>query len=89
MIERPTYMHQIQPFIGKNIIKVLVGARRSGKSTLLKLIGLRMRAEGVPKQSMLHINFESGTYSSITDAEGLIRYVNERMAGITGTVRLF
>ncbi|OZG57245.1 ATPase [Bifidobacterium myosotis] len=89
MIERPTYMHQIQPFIGKNIIKVLVGARRSGKSTLLKLIGLRMSAEGVPKQSMLHINFESGTYSSITDAEGLIRYVNERMAGITGTVRLF
>ena len=35
MIDRPAYLKQILPFVGKNIIKILVGVRRSGKSTLL------------------------------------------------------
>lgn len=89
MIDRPTYMDQIHPFIGKNVIKVLVGARRSGKSTLLTLIRKQLAAEGVAEQSILHINFESCEFSSIANADDLTRYVSERMNGIDGTVRLF
>ena len=69
MIDRPTYMDQIHPFIGKNVIKVLVGARRSGKSTLLTLIRKQLAAEGVAEQSILHINFESCEFSSIANAD--------------------
>lgn len=38
MIPRESYFKQIDPFIGKNIIKVLVGVRRCGKSTLLEML---------------------------------------------------
>ena len=36
MIKRESYMKQIRPFIGQNIVKVLTGIRRCGKSTLLR-----------------------------------------------------
>lgn len=89
MIDRPIYMDQIRPFMGKNIIKVLVGARRSGKSTLLKLIRERLLADGVPEKSMLHLNFESSATADITNDDDLVQYVRERMNGSKGPIRLF
>ena len=89
MIDRPMYMDQIRPFVGKNVIKVLVGARRSGKSTLLKLIRKQLSAEGVAERSMLHINVESGEFSGIANADDLTQYVSERMNVVEGKVRLF
>ena len=62
MIDRPLYMNRIRPFIGKNIIKVLIGARRSGKSTLLELIRRQLLNAGVPENAMLHLNFESSSH---------------------------
>lgn len=79
MIDRPVYMKQIIPFIGKNIIKILVGVRRSGKSTLLAQIRDRLLSEGVPESSMLFINFESAHFSDIIDARTLQRYVHEHL----------
>ncbi len=38
MIQRERYVNKINPFIGKDIIKVLIGIRRSGKSVMLRLI---------------------------------------------------
>lgn len=38
MIQRDNYMKQILPFIDKDIVKVMTGLRRSGKTTILKLI---------------------------------------------------
>lgn len=89
MIERPTYMNRIRPFIGKNIIKVLVGARRSGKSTLLELLKRHLLAKGADERAILHINFESGRHAGITNADDLVRYVHERMSEVDGTIRLF
>ncbi|MCH9276711.1 ATP-binding protein [Bifidobacterium amazonense] len=89
MIDRPAYLDQIRPFIGKNIIKVLVGARRSGKSTLLQLIANQLRAEGVPERNMLHLNFESDSCAGLTDAASLSVYVHDRVANADGKVRLF
>lgn len=39
MIHRARYIDKIKPFIGKDIIKVLTGIHRSGKSVMLRLIG--------------------------------------------------
>ena len=38
MIERPHYLKAIEPFIGQDVIKVLTGMRRSGKSTILNAV---------------------------------------------------
>ena len=75
MIDRPLYMNRIRPFIGKNIIKVLIGARRSGKSTLLELVRRQLLDAGVPENAMLHLNFESSATADITNATELTAYV--------------
>ena len=42
LIERPYYINMIRPFIGKNVIKVLTGQRRVGKSCILKQLANNM-----------------------------------------------
>ena len=75
MIQRSEYLDQIEPFIGKTIIKVLVGVRRSGKSTILDQLHERMLSDGVPADTMLHLRFESKEYSHITTSGDLVDYV--------------
>lgn len=76
MIKRESYLKKIRPFIGKDLVKVLTGMRRSGKSTLLKLIQAELVNQGTPTSQFYAINFESliwanattvGTYQEITD----------------------
>lgn len=80
MIERPAYLEQILPFIGKNIIKILVGVRRSGKSTLLGQIRDHLMANGVPASSIITMNLESAQFSHVADAKALQDYVHEQRA---------
>ena len=75
MIPRESYFKQIEPFIGKNIIKVLVGVRRCGKSTLLEMLYQHFLEQGVPAKDMLHIRLESNEFSELTDETALTSYV--------------
>ena len=47
MIKRETYMSRIRPFIGNDLVKVLTGIRRSGKSVMLDLIKEELCVSGV------------------------------------------
>lgn len=47
MIKRELYMKRIRPFIGQNIIKVLTGIRRCGKSVMLTLIQDELKEQGI------------------------------------------
>ena len=53
IIERKDYIDKISPFINKHIIKVLIGPRRSGKSTILKQIINSLINEGIPKDNII------------------------------------
>lgn len=81
MVERTAYMRTIQPFVGKNIIKILVGARRSGKSTLLGQIMRSLIEGGVPEDSVLYIDFESAQHADIIDAKSLVAFVSRKIQG--------
>lgn len=59
MIQRDLYMEQIHPFIDKDIIKVMTGIRRCGKSVMLKLIQDELISIGRNQENMLSLNFES------------------------------
>lgn len=89
MIKRPTYYSKIEPFVGKNIIKVLVGVRRSGKSTLLRQIEQKLRDSGVAEEAVISANFESATFDSIVDEESLKRFVRERICPGSKTYLFF
>lgn len=79
MIPRESYFEQIEPFIGKNIIKVLVGVRRCGKSTLLEMLYHKFLDQGVPAENMLHITLESNEFASLDTEEALVGYVTSRI----------
>lgn len=56
MIKRETYMSRIRPFIGNELIKVLTGIRRSGKSVMLSLIQEELVENGVDPGQMILLN---------------------------------
>ena len=75
MIPRERYFEQLAPFVGKRIIKVLVGVRRCGKSTLLQMLYQRFLEQGVPAEDMLHIQLESNEFAHLDTADELTGYV--------------
>ena len=62
MIIRESYMQQIRDFMDKPVVKVLTGVRRSGKSALLLLIIDALMEQGIRKENIIHMNFESLRY---------------------------
>ncbi len=86
-IERPLYIDRIKPYIGKNLIKVLTGQRRVGKSYLMMQIRDLIR-ENEPGTRIIYINKELHEFSMITDNVSLLEYVNTQHAR-KGKVALF
>ena len=77
MIIRSHYIDQIRPFFESDLIKVITGIRRCGKSVILSQIADEYRTSGKP---VLYINFETLEYSAaIPDADALVSYVKERL----------
>ena len=58
MIKREFYMKKIRPFINNEIIKVLTGFRRSGKSVMLDLIKQELLENGCTEEQFITLNFE-------------------------------
>lgn len=79
MIKREQYLEKIEPFIGSNIIKVLVGVRRCGKSTILEMLCDRFKNEDSCNSNILHMRFESSLYADIKNAHDLTKYVHEHV----------
>lgn len=78
MIIRSHYIEQIRPFFESDLIKVITGIRRCGKSVILSQIADEFRSAGKP---VLYINFETLEYSAaIPDADSLVSYVKENLA---------
>lgn len=74
IIIRPIYTQRIAPFIGKNIIKVLTGQRRVGKSCLLQQLSEHIR-ENHPQAKILFINKELSSFAQIKTSEDLLAEV--------------
>lgn len=58
MIRRDLYLNQIRPFMQTDLIKIIVGIRRSGKSTLMKQIIEELKENGVDEKRIIYLNFE-------------------------------
>jgi hypothetical protein len=89
IIQRQDYIEKIKPFINKHIIKVLIGARRSGKSTILKQIIDSLLTDGIPQENIVWINFELSDYFEITDIKKLEDYISSQIENVDGKIYLF
>ena len=63
----------------QQIIKVITGVRRCGKSTLFAIYQDHLLALGVDKTQIIAINFEDLEYEDLTDYKALYQYVKERL----------
>lgn len=77
MINRERYIEKIRPFYESDLIKVITGIRRCGKSVVLEQVKNEIAAQG---KNIIHLNFELRSVSSkITDDEELINYIEEKI----------
>lgn len=79
MIKRVTYLQQIRPFFDHNVVKVLTGIRRCGKSVMLDLIKEELIINGIESNQFISINLESGEWLIKNQIDQLYDYVKERV----------
>ncbi|MDR1065697.1 MAG: ATP-binding protein, partial [Oscillospiraceae bacterium] len=89
MIKREAYMSRIRPFIGSELVKVLTGIRRSGKSVMLELIQEELIAQGISGSQFIKLNFEDMGNARLCTAEALHKEVAQRISRIEGKAYLF
>ena len=65
MIKRENYLKKIRPFYNQNLIKVITGIRRCGKSVILKQIMDEIKKTGIKEENIIYINFELTDYANI------------------------
>ena len=75
MIKREKYLSQIRDFYDKDLIKVITGIRRSGKSILLKQIMEELKEKGIKDNHIIYVNFEDVKYANINDFMKLNDYI--------------
>ncbi|HYX07525.1 MAG TPA: ATP-binding protein [Bacteroidales bacterium] len=77
-IERPLYIDRLKPFIGKSLIKVLIGQRRVGKSYLLMQVRDLIKKQ-TPDIQIIYINKEQHEFSKIKNSDDLFLYLKENV----------
>ena len=78
-IDRKEYLNFLIESKDKQIIKVVSGVRRCGKSTLFEIYKDYLIKNGVEKKQIISINFEDMDYGELTDYKKLYEYINSKM----------
>lgn len=78
VLERPIYMNRIMPFVGKQLIKVITGQRRIGKSYLLKKIAEVIKGSDI-SANIININLEDFAFAHIVDSQTLHDAIAQRL----------
>lgn len=78
-IERPEYLEQLIRFREKEVIKVVTGIRRCGKSTLFDLYCEYLVQDGVSKDQIIRVNMEDPDYHDIRDYMQLYDLIRQQM----------
>ena len=78
-IERADYLDWLYKWKEKQIIKVVTGVRRCGKSTLFEIFQEDLISHGVKKEQIIHINFEDLEYEDLKDYKSLYAYIKDRL----------
>lgn len=79
MIIRERYLKLIRPFYDQNLIKVLIGIRRSGKSVILTQIMDELKQKSIDSKHIIYMNFEDYDYEAYADPQKLNDYIKEKI----------
>ena len=78
-LKREVYIEQIRPYYDSDIIKVITGVRRSGKSILLETIKDELAERGVHGDHIIYLNLEDMDYDYIENASDLHKEIKSRV----------
>ncbi len=79
LLQRTEYLNKLIALRDKQLIKIVTGIRRCGKSTLLELYQNWLKQQGVEDRQVISINFEDIDYEELTDYQKLYSYLKERL----------
>ena len=79
MVERKEYLNQLWIWKDEQVIKVVTGIRRCGKSTLLKQYQDKLKSEGVSPDQIISINFEELENEPLLEYKALYQYIKEHL----------
>lgn len=79
MIQRIEYLQELLSWKDEQVIKVITGVRRCGKSTLLKQYQAHLMDTGISAEQIIYINFELLEYEHLLDYKALYAYITERL----------
>lgn len=79
MIIREKYLSKIRPFYEQDLIKVIMGVRRCGKSVIMLQIIEELKEKGISETQIIYINFEYEDYAFIKDDMDLHNYIKEKI----------
>ena len=79
MLKRELYLKRIRDFYDSDLIKILVGIRRSGKSVILEQIIEELKDKGISDNHIIYVNFEFIEFEELTDYKKLNNYIKEKI----------
>ena len=89
MVKRDLYMKKISKLIDNELIKVITGVRRCGKSYMLKLIKEELIKRGINENNIIFINFDNPLYNNVDNTRELDLLVKDLVNNINGKIYLF
>ena len=88
-LNRPLYLEKLLEYKDKDVVKIVTGIRRCGKSTLLDLFVDNLLTLGVPKQNIIHMNLESLKFKKILNFESFYDYISKKIIKTGKTYLIF
>ena len=88
-LNRPLYVEKLLEYKDTDVVKIVTGIRRCGKSTLLDLFVDNLLTLGVPKQNIIHMNLESLKFKKILNFESFYDYISKKIIKTGKTYLIF
>ena len=79
MVQRKEYLEQLISWKDEQVIKIVTGIRRCGKSTLLKQYQNWLIENGAAQEQIISVNLEELEYEELLDYKKLYQYIKERL----------
>ena len=78
-IERTEYLNKLKVFKDKQLIKIITGVRRCGKSTLMEIFQDYLKNAGIAEEQILAVNLEDYDFYELRNPQSLYHYIKEHM----------
>ena len=79
MLKREIYLSRIRGFYDSDLVKILVGIRRCGKSVILRQIMEELKEKNVDEKHIIYVNFELIEFEELQDYKKLNKYIKEKI----------